>query len=144
MFGFLKNKLKEWLKKTKESEKQEGEKSKTFQSEAIQDETVQKSEPSFFQKIFKGLTTFKLTEPAFEEFFSELETILIENNVAIEAIDNLKAKLKEELLNKEIKKKEIEQKIKEALKRSMLALLLDPFDLEAKIKESKILTFTGT
>ncbi|MEM2089574.1 MAG: signal recognition particle-docking protein FtsY [Candidatus Pacearchaeota archaeon] len=146
MFGFLKNKLKEWLKKTKESEKQESEKSKTFQSEAIQDETIQKPESSFFQKIFKGLTTFKLTEPAFEEFFSELETILIENNVAIEAIDNLKAKLKEELLNKEIKKKEIEQKIKEALKRSMLALLLDPFDLEAKIKESKkpfVIVFFG-
>lgn len=141
MFNFLKSKLQKLFKKTsKEIEKPE------LETEVERIEEQKEKKPSFFQKLVKGLTTVKLNEEDFNNFFSELEEILIENNVALEAIDALKEKLKQDLLNKEIEKKEVEEKIKEALKESILALLVDPFDLTTRIKESKkpfVIVFFG-
>lgn len=115
-----KEEIKEKLKKLEEEEKEEEREEKKM---------------GFFSRLAKGFTTFKLSENAFNEFFQELEEILIENNVAMEAIDALKFRLEKELLNKEMKKKEVENKIKEALKNAIDSLLIEPFDLEEKIKQ---------
>jgi len=165
MFGFLKKKIQVLLKKTtKEIEEQKPEiieskeqiikepeisfepaeekkeKIKERLEELKQEEIKEAQEEkklSFFQRLTKGFTKFRINEETLDKFFSELEEILIENNVAIEAIDKLKQKLEEKLLNQEIKKSEIEEKIKEALKDSIETILLQPFDVLEKIRSKK-------
>jgi fused signal recognition particle receptor len=130
----------------KEKEEEIKEKLEALAKEEKEEEREEKK-LGFFKRLTKGFTTFKLSENAFNEFFQELEEILIENNVAMEAIDALKVKLKQELLNKEMKKKEVENKIKEALRNAIESLLIEPFNLEEKIKEKKekpfIIVFFG-
>lgn len=123
----------EITKETEEREKRVEENLKKLDEEEKEQEKEEKKE-GFFSRLAKGFTSMKLSEDAFNEFFTELEEILIENNVALEAIDALKIKLKEELVGKEIKKSEVEKKIKEALKKAVLSLLVNPFNLEEKIQ----------
>jgi len=117
-------------------------KEKTIQIEVKSDskeiKDVQKEELEEKKSIFKKLKTklsFKITEKCFEKIFSDLELILLENNVAFSVIDKIKADLKQELLGLEIKKQEVEEKIKEALKISIESLFIENIDLIEKIKE---------
>jgi len=84
--------------------------------------SIPKPKLSFFQKA--------LTESKFEELFDELELILLQNNVAYEAIENIKKSLKEKLVG-ESSKIDIEQ----ALKESIEELLINPPNLIDQIKE---------
>jgi fused signal recognition particle receptor len=129
--------IKESIKEFESEEKKEKreEKIKEIEKEEKEEEREEKKQ-GFFSRLAKGFSSMHLGEDSFEEFFKELEEVLIENNVALAAIDALKVGLKKELLGKEIKKKEVEEKIKEALKKSMLELMTDPFNLEDKIKNS--------
>ena len=126
----IKGSIQEYGEKKEEREK----KLKELEKEEIEEKKEEKKQ-SFFNKIFKGFTTLKLSNESFDEFFNDLEEILIENNVALEVIDSLRKKLKEKLLGKEINKKEIEEEIKKALKEAISELLIEPFDLEEKISE---------
>jgi len=121
-------------KKKKEKEEKIKKERKEIQEKIEKDEKKEKKHKKLFG-LFK--TTSKLNEKTFDRFFEELETILIENNVAIESIDLIKKDLKNKLLNKEFKKSKFEHEIQNALKESIEALLLDPFDLIEKIKEKK-------
>jgi len=158
MFGFFKDKLKKFLHKASETEKEKAEeKEKTEGRERIEEkakkEKIEKKEitehteqkSGFFSKI-KEKFSYKLTEKDFDKIFEELETILIENNVAIEAINFIKSELKGELINREIKKGEIEEKIKTCLADSIEKLFIEPFDLIEKIKQGKkpyVIVFFG-
>jgi fused signal recognition particle receptor len=126
--------VKESIKEYEEKKEEIEEKLKEIDEKEIEDKKEEKKQ-GFFSKIFKGFTTLRLGEESFDEFFNNLEEILIENNVAMEVIDFLRKKLKEKLLGKEIKKKEIEEEIKEALKEAISELLIEPFNLEDKISE---------
>ena len=95
---------------------------------------VEETKEGLFTKLKKLITTTKLEDNDFDKFFSQLEIILIENNVAMEAIDALKENMKKELLGKDIKKSEFEKKIQEALKNAIADLLIEPFDIIEKIK----------
>jgi fused signal recognition particle receptor len=110
---------------------------------------LEEKKEGFFAKLKKTFTTTKITDNDFERFFSELELALIENNVAMEAIDALKKNLRELLVNREIKRGKIEEEIKESLEKAISDLLLEPFDLVEKIKTSLkekkpyVITFFG-
>lgn len=69
--------------------------------------------------------------------FTNLELILLENNVALEAVEFLREKLKKQLIEKEIKKEDLEQEIKSALKNAIQEMLIPPFNLIEKIKEKQ-------
>jgi fused signal recognition particle receptor len=125
-------KAKEKLEQAKQ-ELQEAEEEK--ESEEIKE--TQEKKPGFFQKI-KGITSYKLKETEFNEIFEDLELLLLENNVALEVVETLKENLKKELLDKEIKKSEIEAKIKEALKSSLEEIIIQPEDLIEKIKKYRL------
>lgn len=101
-----------------------------------QKETQPKSE-GLFSKLKKLISNQKINDEDFDEFFNELELILIENNVAIEAIDNIKENLKKDTINKEIKKGKIKEEIENSLKKAIDNLMIQPFDLIEKIKEKK-------
>ncbi len=108
------------------------------------DEEIKKKKPSIFKKI-KKVFSYKISESDFEEIFQNLELLLLENNVALEAVEKIKSDLKGKLLNKEINKQELEQKIKETLKQSIEDILIEPDDILPLIKEKSpfVIVFFG-
>ena len=101
-----------------------------------------KEEKGFFTKIKEKLTTKKINEKQFEELFSDLELILLENNVALEVIDKIKEDLKVDIVNVDIQGK-IENIIRSSLKESLEDVLKNPrYNLIEKIKEKQEKPFT--
>ncbi|MBU2589768.1 MAG: signal recognition particle-docking protein FtsY [Nanoarchaeota archaeon] len=91
----------------------------------------------FFQKIKSAVGTKKISETKFDELFWELEVAMLENNVAFEVIGKIKQDLKEDLVEKPLKRGDIEGIILKSLKRSVETLFDDTeeIDLIKKIKE---------
>jgi fused signal recognition particle receptor len=108
------------------------------------EELETEKKPSILKKL-KTRFSYKLSEEDFERIFENLEMILLENNVALEAVENIKSKIKEQLIGKEIKKDALEQEIQQALKKAIENLLLEPDDLLSLIKEEKpfVIVFFG-
>ena len=140
---------KKLLEKSLEEIKEEIEVRETLLEEPAQEENIEKQEEraeepkkeGFFSKLFKKFTSSKITEEQFNEIFQELEIILLENNVAIEVVEKIKADLAKSLIGTEIKRAEIEQKIIDTLKDSILDVLIEPRNLIEQINEKKDLPF---
>lgn len=150
MFNSLKSKLKSWVSKNKEEVEEQKktptkQKSKNPKKKETPKKTKEKTkldlkkepqeelppqkteETSFFSKFKK-----KLTEENFEELFEELELILLQNNVAIQAIDSIKDSLKEKLVGKNLSEIKLEEKLKESIKE----ILIEPPNLKEEIKNT--------
>ncbi len=137
MFKFFKNKIGKFLKKSKKIEEKavkEIEKKPEKKKEKPEKEIKKDAEKKTIFKKIKEKFSYKLDENKFNDIFSELEDILIESNVAMEAIDFIKEELKKEL-GKEIEKGRIEEKLKEAMSNAIDKLLIEPFDLIERINE---------
>jgi len=91
---------------------------------------------SFFQKFKSAVGTKKISENKFDELFWELEVAMLENNVAFEVIEKIKNDLKEDLVEKPIKRGDVEKTILKSLKRSVETLFdaTEEIDLIKKIK----------
>jgi fused signal recognition particle receptor len=152
MFKGLKNKLKDWIKKTeeeteeikpekkkKETGKKAPKKSKKRQSKAKKEIVKEKPVEEVKKKSFFKKT---LSEEKFGELFDDLEMILLQNNVAYEAVESMRNSLKKRLVGE---KANID--IAETLRESIENLLQDPPNLIEKIKEKKdspyVILFTG-
>ncbi|MDO8623266.1 MAG: signal recognition particle-docking protein FtsY [archaeon] len=164
MFKFLKEKIENWTKKIAKAEEKEeaiAEKPKQIKKEKeiekkekitekpvkIEPKPVQKGpekkeedfEPGkgFFAKIREKIKqdNIKISEEDFQNYSMELEMILLENNVALEITDKVIKELKEQIVNKEIPKKEVELKIKESFKEILSRTLIEPINLIEKINE---------
>ncbi|MEK6855655.1 MAG: signal recognition particle-docking protein FtsY [Nanoarchaeota archaeon] len=110
------------------------------ESESQQEQPVQEtreSEGNFFSKLIKKITTSKLSQNDFEELFMELELTLLENNVALEAVDKIKETLSSQLVNQQMKKTEAEARIIQALKDAILSVIHEPPSLIDQIKTKK-------
>ncbi|MEK6889172.1 MAG: signal recognition particle-docking protein FtsY [Nanoarchaeota archaeon] len=172
MFDFLKKKIQSWIgkkpekveKKTEKKErkaekKEKSERTKTKSEKKTEQEVetlieeaekpqlpeaeeIEEAEGNFFTKLLKKITTSKLSQEDFEESFSELEITLLENNVALEAVDAIKDSLSSQLVNQQIKKTEAPARILEALKSSILSILIEPPSLLQQIKDKKDSPFT--
>lgn len=109
------------------------------------EEIPEEPKKSFWERI--GLSKkYKITESDFSELFEQLETILLENNVALDVVDYLKESLSKELVNKEVKKEQVEETIKTALKKSLSSLFVQGFNLIEKIKSKEgtfVIVFFG-
>lgn len=101
---------------------------------------------SFFEKV-KSTFTYKITPEDFDSLFEDLDMLLLENNVAMEVVEDIKSKLSKKLIGKEIKKDELEKEIKKELKSTLNEILIDPDDpLDAiKLKKDKpfVMLFFG-
>ncbi len=102
--------------------------------ETIQ-EPVQKE--GFFAKLTAKLSTSTLKQDQFDELFQELETILLENNVALEVAEKIHDELSKDLVGIEIKKSKIESTVINSLKDTILNLLIEPPDLLQQIKKKE-------
>lgn len=106
--------------------------------EDINEEENIKEKKGFFSKITDTFTKINLSEEKFEELFWELEVMLLENNVAVEVIQKIKEDLKKELMSGKISRKNVDEIIKDSLKKSLEEILdIKGFDLEDKIKNKK-------
>ncbi|HLC32103.1 MAG TPA: signal recognition particle-docking protein FtsY [Candidatus Nanoarchaeia archaeon] len=97
----------------------------------------EEQKPSFFSRLITRITASKLTQEQFDEFFMELELTLLENNVALEAVDAIKDSLSKSLINQSFKKNEAETKIKTALKEAILSTIQEPPPILEQIKQKK-------
>ncbi len=84
-----------------------------------------------------------LTEEKFEELFEELQIILLQHNVAYEAVETIGSHLKKSLIGEPTKKININQELKSAIE----SLLINPPDFLNQIKTSEskpfIILFAG-
>lgn len=146
MFKFLKEKLKNFFKK---SSKEIIEEAKTEKKEPevkqIEKIKIQKEQKGLFSKI-KQKFVFKIDEEIFEKIWNELEAILLENNMALEVVEKVKENLKTDILGKEVKKENVEDFLKEQLKNAIFDLMIEPFDLVEKIRATEkpyVIVFFG-
>ena len=158
MFKFLKDKVKKAISKINdkvenelpdeeveiveeivEKEEKKEEKKEELETKAVGIEEVEEVRAKgLFGKIKQKINTKNISSEKFDELFEELEIALLENNVALEVIDKIKNDLKEELVDKPIKRKEIESKILKSLKQSITNLFeVDSIDIIDKIKNKK-------
>ncbi len=155
MFRFLKEKLKEWTEKisgSQKAEKVEEEKTKKIQKSKKEKAVIlsipeEKKElpKSFFQKLKEKAGTVKISEEEFEKYNEELEISLLENNVAFEVVDRIIKKLKENIVGKELLKKEIDFQIRETFKDIISEILIEPFNFIDKVREKEpfVILFFG-
>jgi fused signal recognition particle receptor len=90
----------------------------------------------FFTKLKTKLSTSALTQEQFDEIFPDLELTLLENNVALEAVDKIHDDLSKDLVGIPIKKQEIESTIITSLKNAINEILIEPPNLLEQIKKS--------
>src|SRR3989338_9378661 len=103
----------------------------------IQEEVPEEPQKeNFFTRLIKRISGAKLTQEQFDEIFMELELTLLENNVALEAVDKIREHLAQRLINKDIKKADAPQVVLAALKDSILSLLIEPLNLLAEVEKS--------
>lgn len=105
-----------------------------MEGEQASEEKAEKKKGGFFERL-KSIFAYKLTQSKFEDIFSELETLLLENNVALEVVEKLKKDLEKSLVEKELKKSQIEAEIKSALKSALEDIIIDPDNIIESIKE---------
>ena len=132
------------VKKPEEKKIKEAKVEKEAKEEAKKEE-IKKKKKGFFEKIKEAITTKTISAEKFNELFWELELALLENNVAVEVIEKIKKDLKEEIVDKPLKRGKVEETIEEALKKSIEGLFVDDFDLEKEIKKKKpyVIVFFG-
>jgi fused signal recognition particle receptor len=102
--------------------------------EQVEKEIAEGKKPGIFKKLTSAFK-YKISESDFESIFENLELLLLENNVAVEAVDKIKKELSQEIIGKEIKKQQLEKEIKDALRKSIDSLLIEPDDIPELIKE---------
>jgi len=133
-------------------EKKEEEKEKKLAKAKIKKEEKAEAEVEekrgFFQRIKETFTTVKLSDEKFEELFWELEVPLMENNVAVEVIEKIKADLKKDLTTGKVSRKGVDELIEDSLRESVQSLFIDKhLNLVNEIKKKKdkpyIIVFIG-
>ncbi|MEX0920505.1 MAG: signal recognition particle-docking protein FtsY [Candidatus Pacearchaeota archaeon] len=102
-----------------------------------QPEESKPGEKGFFKRFTSKIGKVKISEKEFDVYEEELRMLLLENNVAFEVADKIIESLKEEVVGKELLKKEVEPEIKEILKEIIEKILIEPFDVVERIKEKK-------
>ena len=112
------------------------------------EETEEKPEKreGFFARLQKKFGTVRLSEEKFDELFSSLELLMLENNVAFEVVEKIKKDMKKSLVDIEIKKANLEQELKNSLKKTISEILIEPFDLIEKIENKQglfVIVFFG-
>jgi fused signal recognition particle receptor len=90
-----------------------------------------------FQKVTETVTTKRLDARQFEELFWDLELALLENNVAVEVVEKIKADLGSAIIDRPIPRGKVEETLAESLRGSISSLFeAEPFDLVQVVRKS--------
>jgi len=88
--------------------------------------------------ILKKVKEKTLTEDDVQKFLDEMQTVLLENNVALEVVDKISDELKKNLVGKSVSRKNVDKVIFNALKNAIMVVLKqEPLEIEKVIKECK-------
>ena len=133
--------------KTQEIKKEKS-KHAEYKKEIPPEEKILDERKGFFKSLKEKIITTKIDEPQFKRLFWELEMALMENNVAVEVIEKIKDDLKEQLVEKPIKRTKVEETIVLSLKNSIEGLFQNKdIDLVQEIKNKSekpyIIAFFG-
>ncbi len=79
-----------------------------------------------FSSIKKSLSTKTLNEKIIDEVFDEYETQLIEGDISLDIVEELRRSLKDKLIGVKVEKKEIESFIENSLRSVLADMLLEP------------------
>lgn len=101
-----------------------------------QEKGILGKEKTFFGKL-KSRFSYKISEDDFNNIFKDLEMLFLENNVALEVIENVEKKLSQKLVGKEIKKENLESEIKNELKSTLNEILIEPDNPLYAVKSKK-------
>ncbi len=113
---------------------------------AEEEEEKQHEKLGFFERLKQKIVTKVLSDEKFEELFFELEVALLENNVALEVVDKIKADLKKELVGVPIPRGKVDETILATLRESIEGLFTIPaFELSERAKKKKpfVIAFVG-
>ena len=106
--------------------------------EELHIKTESKPKLGLGQRLFKKITERKIEAKDIDQFFEEMESDLLQANVAFEVIEFLKVELRKGLEGKDIKRSQVENQITAALENGLLKTVdQGKVDLEALIKKSK-------
>ncbi len=120
--------------------------SKKVEETILESSETEEKKEGFFSRFSKKISSTKITKENVEEIFTELEIILLENNVALEVVDKIKENLMEKLVGTDTKKGDLEKTILKALNESIEGVLHEPDDLLKLIhakKEPFVIVFFG-
>jgi fused signal recognition particle receptor len=136
----IEKKVEKEVKKAKKKAKKP--KNKDIREENLEEEVtpVDDSEESLKEVIetpveekgFFGKFKKRLTDEKFEELFEELEMILLQNNVAYEAVQSIKLSLGTKLIGQPPKDVDLAKELKESIE----SLLINPPNFLNEIKQS--------
>lgn len=114
----------EELEKKLEEEKKPKEVTVTEEeAKQLEKNFTEEEKKGVFERIKQVIVTKKISEDKFEEMFADLEIGLMENNVALEVVDKIRSDLKSQIVDKPIKRDEVETVVLSALKESISGLL---------------------
>jgi fused signal recognition particle receptor len=130
-----------------DKEKEEGQKRVLEEDKEIEEieeqeredeEELEEEKKGFFGRLTEGFTLKKLSESKFEDLFFDLEVALLENNVAVEVIEKIKKDLHEELVEKKVKRTQIEEIVGKTLLKSLDEILsVRQIDILGQIAEKR-------
>jgi len=147
MFDLLKKKLSKVVKAlSKKAKEKKIEKPELISKPEIKPKPKKKIFKKVKEKIIKKIVAKKLTEEDLKPILEEMETDLIEADVALEVVEKFEEDLKKQLVGKEIKRKKVKETITDAIKKSLIDILTVPkIDLlqEAKKKKPYLILFLG-
>jgi fused signal recognition particle receptor len=103
------------------------EREKELEQEIEEQEKKKTEKKGFFSRV-KSKFSYKITREEFDKIFEDLEMLLLENNVALEVVEDIESKLSEKLIDKEINQEDLEEEIKSELKSALNEILIDPDD----------------
>ncbi|MGM5483353.1 MAG: signal recognition particle-docking protein FtsY [Nanobdellota archaeon] len=112
----------------------------------LDEDLKQEEKKGVFSGIKKKFTMKKISDENFEELFEELEYSLLENNVSLEVTEKIKEDMRSEIVNTPLKKKEINNKLRETLSSSIKSLFSkDKIDIFKEVKNKKpyVVSFIG-
>ena len=150
MFKFLKKKVKSAISSISEKFEEEGEvvsEVEIDEPKKVEPKKVEKK--GLLAKVKQKVTTKKISDRQFDALFWDLEVELLENNVAFEVIEKIKQDLKKRLVDKPLKRGQVEKIILDSLKKSIEELLeWENVSLVNNIKGKKdkpfVICFVGT
>ncbi len=80
----------------------------------------------FIESVTKAITEKKISEVYFDKLFDAFETELLQSNVAAEVTEQLRKKLKSDLVEKSVKRGEVSEIVKKDLRELVLDILEAP------------------
>lgn len=90
------------------------------------------------KKVTEKVLEKEITDEDIDDFFAETEIELMQDNVAVDVIDYLKNRMKEELVEKKIKRRSSAEEIKSVFRGILIEIVgKDSIDIDSIIKEKR-------